>query len=95
MSLIPRLTGSTMEEQGTPLAVPAPRVSQTPAAPIDAAVDRYDGSPPLTAWTWSWAQHGGSLVDLAQALAIAHQITPSAAAHASVAPERTLALING
>ena len=94
MTLIPRLTGSNTEQHSTPFAGPSARLAYVPPE-VHAEPARYDGSPPLAAWTWSWAQAGGSLVDLAQALQIAQRITPSPAAHTDVDAQRTLALLSG
>ena len=94
MTLIPRLTGSNIEQHSTPVAAPSARPAHEPRA-RQSEPARYDGSPPLAAWTWSWAQSGGSLVDLAQALQTAQRITASPAAHTGVDAQRTLALLSG
>ena len=92
MTLIPRLTGSNIEQHSTPVTGPTARLAYDAAA-AQSEPARYDGTPPLAAWTWSWAQAGGSLVDLAQALQTAQRITPSATAHTGVDAQRTLALL--
>ncbi len=95
MSLIPRIESNTVNTAGGPLqAAPPPVPVETPAI---AAVE-YDGSPPLAAWTWSWAKTGGSLVDLADALRKAQDLRMgpglSAGAHAGLVPHRALALLS-
>ncbi len=97
MSLIPRIEANTSTTSGGPsLAAPAAPVAAAQSAATAPA--QYDGSPPLTAWTWSWAKTGGSLTDLADALARAQDLRVSRvldpAAHADVDAQRALALLS-
>lgn len=96
MELVPRIDSNAI---GTAIA-PVPPATAPPVAPPHEAGGEpaaYDGSPPLTAWAWSWAQAGGSLTDLADALATAHELRASApltpTAHGRVDGQRTLALL--
>ena len=97
MSLVPHIESNTVSTAGGP-DQPVPPAPVT--TPLIAAIEpaAYDGSPTLTAWTWSWAKTGGSLVELADALRVAAQIRShgglAAGAHAGVDPPRALALLS-